>query len=121
MSKKNLFPIAIIAILCLVFVANYLQVWNYLIDDTFISMRYAKNLVDGHGLVYNQGDMVEGYTNFLWVILMTLFFISGNFFWCLIISVSSVSPDSTQLPSSLVRKSISWGSSNTQAAAFPLS
>ncbi len=36
-------------------------------DDTYISLRYARNFVDGHGLVYNPGERaVEGYTNFLW-------------------------------------------------------
>ena len=41
-------------------------------DDAFISFRYAKNLVDGHGLVFNPGERVEGYTNFLWTLLMTI-------------------------------------------------
>lgn len=39
-------------------------------DDAFISFRYAKNLVEGHGLVFNPGEPVEGYTNFLWTVLL---------------------------------------------------
>jgi hypothetical protein len=39
-------------------------------DDAFISYRYAKNLVQGHGLVYNPGERVEGYTNFLFTIAL---------------------------------------------------
>jgi hypothetical protein len=39
-------------------------------DDAFISFRYSKNLVDGQGLVYNAGEYVEGYTNFLWVMML---------------------------------------------------
>ena len=39
-------------------------------DDAFISFRYAENLVNGHGLVYNPGDFVEGYTNLSWTLLM---------------------------------------------------
>ena len=35
-------------------------------DDAFISFRYARNLAEGHGLVWNIGERVEGYTNFLW-------------------------------------------------------
>jgi hypothetical protein len=35
-------------------------------DDAFISFRYARNLVEGQGLVFNPGERVEGYTNFLW-------------------------------------------------------
>jgi hypothetical protein len=47
-------------------------------DDTYISMRYARHLAEGHGLVWNVGDPpLEGFTNFLWVLwiaaLMTLF------------------------------------------------
>jgi hypothetical protein len=41
-------------------------------DDAYISLRYADNLVEGHGLVYNVGEYVEGYTNFLWTVLVAL-------------------------------------------------
>ena len=37
-------------------------------DDAFISFRYARNLLEGHGLVFNPGEYVEGYSNFLWVL-----------------------------------------------------
>jgi hypothetical protein len=43
-----------------------------LVDDAFISFRYARNLVEGHGLVYNIGERVEGYSNFLWTLLVGL-------------------------------------------------
>ncbi|HPQ38735.1 MAG TPA: hypothetical protein PLV45_00050 [bacterium] len=39
-------------------------------DDAFISFRYARNLIEGNGLVFNAGEHVEGYTNFLWVMLI---------------------------------------------------
>ncbi|HEY0072256.1 MAG TPA: hypothetical protein VGE04_20025 [Chloroflexia bacterium] len=39
------------------------------LDDAYISYRYAWNLVHGNGLVYNPGEVVEGYTNFLWTVL----------------------------------------------------
>ncbi len=42
----------------------------FLGDDSFISFRYARHLAAGQGLVWNPGERVEGYTNFLWVILM---------------------------------------------------
>jgi hypothetical protein len=38
-------------------------------DDAYISYRYAWNLLQGNGLVYNPGEVVEGYTNFLWTLL----------------------------------------------------
>ncbi len=43
-----------------------------LFDDAMIGMRYAENLARGHDLVWNPGENVEGYTNFLWVLVMTL-------------------------------------------------
>ena len=39
-------------------------------DDAYISFRYAVNLVDGYGLVYNPGEAIEGYTNFLWTVII---------------------------------------------------
>jgi len=39
-------------------------------DDAFISFRYADHLVAGHGLVFNVGEWVEGYTNLLWTLLL---------------------------------------------------
>jgi arabinofuranosyltransferase len=41
-------------------------------DDAYISFRYAANLIHGNGLVYNPGEYVEGYTNFLWVLTSAL-------------------------------------------------
>jgi hypothetical protein len=46
-------------------------------DDGFISLRYAENLVAGHGLVYNPGERVEGYTNLLWTLLLAALLRAG--------------------------------------------
>ena len=44
-----------------------------LFDDAMISMRYARNLAQGYGLVWNPGGpAVEGFTNPLWVGYMAL-------------------------------------------------
>jgi len=44
-----------------------------LVDDQMISMRYAKHLAAGLGLVWNPGGpRVEGYTNTLWMLYMAL-------------------------------------------------
>ena len=42
-------------------------------DDAFISFRYVQNFVDGYGLVFNIGERVEGYTNLLWVLVLSVF------------------------------------------------
>lgn len=49
----------------------------FISDDAFISFRYAQNLAEGFGLVWNPGERVEGYTNFLWVLIMSLGMLIG--------------------------------------------
>ncbi len=61
--------IALTLLTCLIFSYNVHKHY-FLGDDAFISFRYASNLVKGCGPVWNCGERVEGYTNFLWVILM---------------------------------------------------
>lgn len=60
------FLIWVSALTCLV-----VQAWayNWKLDDAYISFAYARNLLEGHGLVFNAGERVEGYTCFLWVLL----------------------------------------------------
>jgi hypothetical protein len=49
----------------------HIRTYWFLTDDAFISFRYARNLHDGYGLVFNPGfERVEGYTDFLWVLLL---------------------------------------------------
>ena len=43
---------------------------RWVCDDAFISFRYARNWAEGKGLVWNPGERVEGYTNFLWTALI---------------------------------------------------
>jgi hypothetical protein len=42
--------------------------WPRTVDDAFITFRYAQNLVEGLGPVYNPGERVEGYSNPLWML-----------------------------------------------------
>lgn len=45
--------------------------WPLYADDSYITLRYAKNWVDGYGPVFNPGESpVEGYSNPLWMALM---------------------------------------------------
>jgi arabinofuranosyltransferase len=50
---------------------NGLRYFN-LFDDAMISMRYGWNLAHGKGLVWNVGQRVEGYTNLLMTLMMSL-------------------------------------------------
>ncbi len=40
-------------------------------DDAYISFRFSRHFAEGHGLRFNLGDHtpVEGYSNFLWVVI----------------------------------------------------
>lgn len=50
--------------------------YNFMIDDTYISLVYVKNFLYGKGLTFN-GTYVAGYSNFLWVIIISFFGMSG--------------------------------------------
>jgi len=66
MTTKNTAFLLIIGLLLL----SHILFLNCMMEDSFISFRYAKNLVDGNGLRWNPDEEpVEGYTNFLWVLL----------------------------------------------------
>src|SRR5262245_30182050 len=64
----DLVPRALLIAPVLLVAAAYATQHYWLCDDAFISFRYVRNLVTGHGLVFNVGERVEGYSNFLWVI-----------------------------------------------------
>lgn len=60
--------IAVVAVL-------HMRAWVFVCDDAYISFRYARNLAEGAGLVFNDlvpPEFVEGYTNFLWVLMLAL-------------------------------------------------
>ncbi|MEO5619046.1 MAG: hypothetical protein ABIS67_14855 [Candidatus Eisenbacteria bacterium] len=64
------------AALALTLVALFAHALSYrfLTDDAYISFRYAQNFAHGHGLVFNPGgERVEGYSNFLWVLILATF------------------------------------------------
>ena len=71
--KRLLILAAAFAILLL----HNLSIRPWMLDDAFISFRYAENLAAGNGPVYNAGEHVEGYTCFLWVGLLGISRIAG--------------------------------------------
>lgn len=48
----------------------FVEYHRNVVDDALISMVYARRLATGDGLVFNPGERVEGYTNFLWTVTM---------------------------------------------------
>lgn len=62
----------------LFFIGGVWYCWSYSIDDAYITYRYAEHLADGHGLVFNAAEQpVEGYSNFLWLLLLSLLYKLG--------------------------------------------
>ncbi|MCL4544889.1 MAG: hypothetical protein M1118_09895 [Chloroflexi bacterium] len=70
-SPTRLVVLALIALLLHQLFYAWAIGWDA-IDDAYISFRYALNMVQGHGLVFNPGEYVQGYTNFLWTVLMAV-------------------------------------------------
>jgi len=70
--------VQILIALSLVLLLAHAFHYKFITDDAFISFRYADNLAHGSGLVFNPGqERVEGYTNFLWVLLLAFFRVPG--------------------------------------------
>ena len=44
--------------------------WPFNTDDAYITLRYARHWVEGHGISWNIGEpRVEGYSNFLFLVI----------------------------------------------------
>lgn len=62
---------AVLAVCFLIFLVSVSAERNALLDDTYITLRYAKHLAEGRGLVWNiGGERVEGFTSMLHVALL---------------------------------------------------
>jgi hypothetical protein len=66
----------ILATVCLLALGHALW-FDHTADDAYISFRYVDNWVRGHGLVFNPGERVMGYSNFLWVVVLYPFALVG--------------------------------------------
>ena len=74
---SKLYPYYYLFAIIIIFIIHSLYL-SCVAEDAFISFRYAKNLISGHGLTWNVGESpVEGYTNFLWVIICAFALKSG--------------------------------------------
>ena len=82
-AKKGTIAFLIIVLIYTLYAVVYIYRTSFVVngeryfvlfDDAMISMRFAKNLAHGYGLVWNPGgERIEGYTNPLWVVFMALF------------------------------------------------
>lgn len=70
-SKLRRFAHELFVLACVALALARAYALRWTCDDAFISFRYAQNLAEGRGLVFNAGERVEGYTNFLWTVAIT--------------------------------------------------
>lgn len=66
--------------ICLILFIFSVHLWlfrNFFVDDAYITFRFVQQWAAGNGLVYNIGERVEGYSNFLWIVLLAPFQLSG--------------------------------------------
>jgi len=64
---------ALIVLALVLFALQCVAIWQFTVDDSYISFRYARNLANGHGPTWNAGEPpVEGYTSFMWVLGMAI-------------------------------------------------
>jgi hypothetical protein len=49
------------------------RAWPFTVDDTYITLRYSRNLAEGLGPTFNaSGPRAEGYTTFLWMLVLAV-------------------------------------------------
>jgi arabinofuranosyltransferase len=80
--------ILVLSIVTLAIVIAGIAVFSYVPDDTFITLRYARNVLSGDGFVFNSGERVEGYTNFLWLLILVF---AGKIGFPLVMSARTLS------------------------------
>ena len=82
MPQRSLWSLPIGVLISLLGCAGIL-IWhtgqyNFITDDAYISFVYARNFAEHGALVFNPGaPPVEGYTNFLWTLLLGITMLSG--------------------------------------------
>jgi hypothetical protein len=108
-------PVGIILLVC----AARIIPGPRVVDDAFITFRYAQNLLDGHGFVYNPGELVLGTTTPLFGLLMAgLRAITGQsipFPWLALIT-STIAESITCLLLLRLGKKLGYGTAGLAAA-----
>lgn len=75
---RRLQALTVLAVAIAVYMAATAAVSPFIPDDAYISFRYAENLTAGNGLRFNTNDpRVEGYSNFLWIMVCAALHQSG--------------------------------------------
>ena len=65
-------PLLLVLAVSLLSLGVFRDVLPWVVDDAFISLRFADRFVAGDGLTWTDGERVEGYSNLLWVLATAL-------------------------------------------------
>lgn len=113
LSRTSLRSIVLVAAIPLAFFVLHASLFGaWIVDDAGISFAYSRSLAAGYGLVSQPGvSPVEGYTNFLWVVLMAGFFRLGLFHvvWTPKIVACLLTAGSFLLVTSALKRHGPWG------------
>ncbi len=93
-EKRNLTLFYILSLFVCIFAIWQAFALRWICDDAFISFVYSRNLYETGTLVFNPNEYVEGFSNFLWTILLSLGFafdIKPTYFSILLGLISYVS------------------------------
>ncbi len=63
--------LALVTLFAAILAARAMHYFPFLSDDSLISLRYARRLLQGQGLTWTDGIRVEGYSNLLWILLVS--------------------------------------------------
>ncbi|MEW6746150.1 MAG: hypothetical protein AB1486_25705 [Planctomycetota bacterium] len=69
---ESLVTILMLGLLAAIALYQFTTLRSLAIDDAYISYRYAANLAQGEGLVFNSGERVQGFTNPFYTLLLAL-------------------------------------------------
>jgi hypothetical protein len=109
LSWKEPFLIPLVAMLMARLVMSYMV--PEAAEDAYITFRYARFFAEGHGLVFNPGQRVMGFTSPLWTVWMSLgfFFHLSPILWS---RISSITADAITLitVAAMLRASVSRAS-----------
>jgi hypothetical protein len=70
------FALGAIAACATLWLVSLIVVGDFQVDDAYITFAFSKNLATGNGPIYGYDLRVEGYSNFLWMVLVAI----GMFF-----------------------------------------
>jgi hypothetical protein len=72
LSPFDLIWSACILLLCLIARDQIQRAASFCVDDAYITFSFSKNLGTGNGPVFSHGLRVEGYSNFLWMVVVAI-------------------------------------------------